>query len=237
MLDARSSRAVIDPPSGRGAALAWSDAYALGEVLAERRVAGGERLAGYKIGFTNTVVWTAQGLNAPLYAPVYRETVIGPHEVDIATMVAPRIEPELVFCVADGKIAWYALGFEFVQCHYPEWRFAPSDALADFGLHARLVVGERRTFTPGVESALGTFGIELLCDEVVVERGNAADVLGSPILALLWLQKQLHDRGIPLPDDAIVATGTLTAAPFVQVGQRWTARVSGIDLPDLTVGL
>ncbi len=235
LLAARANGTLVVPPSQRGA-LSWDEAYALGDALAARREAAGERPAGYKIGFTNTVIWEANGLDAPLYAPIYRETIGGVHEAEIAHLVAPRIEPELVFCFSDGKIAWYALGFEIVQCHYADWRFAPTDALADFGLHAQLLIGERRTFAPGIEAALGSFDVELLCDEIVVERGNASHVLGSPIMAFLWLQKQLHDRGTPLANDAIVTTGTLTAAPHIKRGERWTARVSGIDLPDLTVG-
>jgi 2-oxo-3-hexenedioate decarboxylase len=236
LLAARASGSLLPPPSAHGAPLDWAAAYALGDELAERRIAAGERLAGYKIGFTNSRIWAANGLDAPLFAPIYHETIGGSHEATLAGLVAPRIEPELVFGVADGKLAWYALGFELVQCHYPEWSFAPTDAIADFGLHAQLVVGERRAWEPGIETRLGTFDLDLLCDEVVVERGNAADVLGSPILAFLWLQKALHDRGTPLAEHAIVTTGTITAAPFVHAGERWTARATGIDLPDITVG-
>ncbi len=238
MLEARASGTRVVPPSLQGTPLSWNDAYAIAERLRERRVAAGEHHAGYKLGFTNMVVWTANGLNAPLYAPIFRETIVELDQVHVGDMVAPRIEPELVFALSQGQIAWYALGFELVQCHYADWQFAPTDALVDFGLHAQLVVGERRAFAPGIETALASFDVDLLCDARVVERGNAADVLGGPLRALLWLQEKLRDRGAPLADDAIVTTGSLTAAPFVGAGQCWTARVrGGIDLPDLTLQL
>ena len=38
-------------------------------------------------------------------------------------------------------LEWLALGFEIVDCHHPEWRFQPADAVADFGLHRLPVVG------------------------------------------------------------------------------------------------
>ena len=67
----------------------------------------------------------------------------------------PRIEPEIVFGFARAPqpgisaeelvecLEWVAHGFEIVQTHYDGWRFTASDAVADFGLHGRLVVGPR----------------------------------------------------------------------------------------------
>src|SRR5208337_1564317 len=70
-----------------------------------------------------------------------------------------KIEPEIVFgmkqpIVADGAQApdaaaaiasteWLAVGFEIIDCPFPEWQFQPSDFVASFGLHAALVIGER----------------------------------------------------------------------------------------------
>ena len=38
-------------------------------------------------------------------------------------------------------VEWIAPGFEIVQSHFPDWKFAAADCTAAFGLHGALVVG------------------------------------------------------------------------------------------------
>ena len=69
------------------------------------------------------------------------------------SMIAPKIEPEIVFKLAKTPASsdpaavleateWYALGFEIIDCVFPDWKFQPADFVAARGLHAALVVGE-----------------------------------------------------------------------------------------------
>ena len=37
---------------------------------------------------------------------------------------------------------WIALGFEIIDCVFPDWKFQPADFVASRGLHAALIVGE-----------------------------------------------------------------------------------------------
>ena len=74
--------------------------------------------------------------------------------LDLTSLVQPRIETEVVFCLRDDlpatddartvleHTAWVAAGFEIVQCHFEGWRFAAADCTAAFGLHGALVVGD-----------------------------------------------------------------------------------------------
>ena len=73
--------------------------------------------------------------------------------LSLAPFVQPRIEPEVVFGLSapvpvDGDaravlacVDWIAPGFEIVQSHFPDWKFAAADCTAAFGLHGALVVG------------------------------------------------------------------------------------------------
>jgi len=73
--------------------------------------------------------------------------------VSLAGMRSPRIEPEIVFKLnkaipgetpgaALEAVEWLALGFEIVDCVFPDWKFQPADFVASFGLHAALIVGK-----------------------------------------------------------------------------------------------
>ena len=116
------------------------------------------RRSGWKIGFTNRTLWPRYDVWQPMWAPVWDRTLhraIDGHAVlDVTSLVQPRIETEVVFCLRDDlpatddartvleHTAWVAAGFEIVQCHFEGWRFAAADCTAAFGLHGALVVGD-----------------------------------------------------------------------------------------------
>ena len=100
-------------------------------------------------GFTNQSIWPELGLSEPIWAPIYDSTVqfqdgeTAQHS--LVGAVGPRIEVEVVVklaALAPVAIEWAALGYEIVQCHFPDWEFNCADAVADFGLHRGLLVGE-----------------------------------------------------------------------------------------------
>src|SRR5262249_29398047 len=108
--------------------------------------------------FTNRAMWEQFKVSEPIWAHVYQQTVHfareGPVRFSLAGMVAPRLEPEIVLklCspVSSGEpsidalthcIEWAAVGFEIVDSHFADWRFTAAEAVADFGVHAALVVG------------------------------------------------------------------------------------------------
>ncbi len=175
--------------------------YAVGAEILRRRRARGERPVGRKIGFTNRGIWAEQGLEAPIWAPVYDRTVI---EMDAAAghlaighLLQPQIEPEIVLHFAEApsprdgetellsKVDWIAQGFEIVQCHFPDWKFRLPDTIAAFGLHAALMIGPRRPVRdlPHVTRSLRAFTISLARDGQVQAEGAGANVLDSALQA------------------------------------------------------
>jgi 2-keto-4-pentenoate hydratase len=215
LLDAYDHGALITPPSARGP-FSIADAYAVGQRLVARRRARGEHTVGRKIGFTNTSIWAEYGVDRPLWAHVYAGTVQdAQHDAataSLAGMVAPRIEPEIVLGIRRDvaphstdlselldHLAWYAAGFEIVDCHFPGWRFTSADCAADFGLHARLVIGHRVPIDHGAGGdlidRLAHFTVTLQRDEVPVATGGGAFVLGSPLHALRYLVETLAAQG------------------------------------------
>jgi len=248
---------LADPPSTRISGFSLKHAYGVAAQIVRLRRERGERTIGRKIGFTNQATWTQYGLNQPIWAYVYGDTVRFSQNGDISHPLKgtalPRIEPEIVFglrapaagsdeCSWLDSVDWLALGFELVDCHYPDWRFTPADGVVDFGLHATLIVGERipvRDLVPvNLAEQLRTFRAKLLCDGRPQEEGSGSDVLGSPLRALDYLAREIGQQAAePLAPGEVVTTGTLTAAPFVRPGQIWKAEVMGIDLPALTLEL
>ena len=167
-----------------------------------------------------------------------------------------KIEPEIVFglkqpIVAEGIGAtaalastdWIALGFEIIDCPFPEWKFQPSDFVASFGLHAALVIGERVQVRPELIAALvdelPRFKVRMSKHGEFVEEGSGKASLTSPALCLAELGGAILRRfpDEPLRAGEIVSSGTLTAGHLTGKGDLWTAEVNGLPLPPLTLRL
>ncbi len=224
-------------------------AFAVADEIRRLRIARGERPLGYKIGFTNRGIWARYGVFAPIWGPVWSTTVerIDDAEasVSLAPFVQPRLEPEIMFGFARapaagmstaelaGCIDWIAHGFEIVHTHFPAWRFAAADTVADFALHGRLFVGPRvpiDRFAGEVDVAaqLAALRVTLSCDGREVETGVADIVLDGPLNALrLWVDAMAAQTGRwPIVAGDIVTTGTITDAAPLASGRCWQTRLS-----------
>jgi 2-oxo-3-hexenedioate decarboxylase len=221
------------------------------------RIARGEIPSGYKVGFTNRTIWPRYGVFVPIWGPMWKTTVDacdGAGTVPLARLCQPRIEPEAVFGFkgtprADASLEdlfdaldWVAPGFEIVQSHRPDWKFTAPQTVADGGLHGRLLVGRQRPIAELAPDAdrlhqvLAGARVRLLKDGSLVEEGAGANVLDSPLHALMHFL--VESRSCPGATDLvagdIVTTGTWTDAWPVQACETWTARFDSA-LPSLEV--
>ena len=228
----------------------------LGEIEA-RRIASGWRPVGRKIGFTNRTIWPRYGVYLPMWAHVWAHTVHRARDhratLSLASFVQPRIEPEVVFGLKgpvrpDGDAStvlasteWIAPGFEIVQSHFPDWKFAAADCTAAFGLHGALVVGAPMSVTERnrafLAETLPRFVLTLRRGVQVIDEGVGANVLDSPALAITHLARVLaaQPQFPPLAAGELVTTGTITDAWPVRVGETWSSDYGALGLPGMTL--
>jgi 2-oxo-3-hexenedioate decarboxylase len=230
-------------------------AYAVAARVHAARVARGETPVGRKIGFTNRNIWDEYGVREPIWGFVYDTTLFRPRGGHAAAAIGgfaePRIEPELVLHFKSAPpvtrseaaildcIDWVALGFEIVQSPFPGWKFKLADTIAVNGLHGTLVVGDPvpAASIPDCAKRLREFRVALKKGDAVAAEGGGANVLDSPLLAFAHLADVLArlPQFPPIAAGEVVTTGTLTAALLVKPGETWSATVSGIGLPGLTI--
>jgi 2-oxo-3-hexenedioate decarboxylase len=162
----------------------------------------------------------------------------------------PRIEPEIVLHLASaphadmsedelfGCVDWIAHGFEIVHSVFPGWTFTAADAVAAYGVHSALLLGDRHAISEKPRrwaEALSSFSVELVREDGVRRLGHAHNVLGGPLKALRFLVDELvrYPACEPLRPGELVTTGTLTEAMPVVVGQTWSTGLRGIDIQGL----
>jgi 2-keto-4-pentenoate hydratase len=233
-------------------------AYQAALAVRTLRLARGEVQRGFKIGFTNRNIWARYKVFAPIWGFVWNSTLsfgeAGEAAVSLASLCQPRIEPEAVFGMkatprADASLddlfealEWVAPGFEVVQSHQPNWKFAAPDTVADGGLHGRLLVGKNVPIAEiardaqQLQSVLAATRVGLRKNGSLVEEGVGANVLDNPLRALRHFLRELRAcPGAPdLQAGDVITTGTWTDAWPVEPGERWSARFSA-SLPELSV--
>jgi len=241
---------LVAPPSLSHSGFDLTAAYAVEAQLTKLRRESGRTTVGRKVGYASKALWRRLKLDTLVWARMYDDTVKyaenGAASLSLTGMCSPRIEPEIVFKLKDRipsdtptaplkAVEWLALGFEIVDCVYPNWTFQPADFVASFGLHAGLIVGEPVHVGPEMIAALAaelpTFNVRLLKDGQLIEEGSGRNSLGSPALSLGELAAAIGRQpgAEPLAAGELISSGSLTASHPVAGGQRWTFEVEALS--------
>jgi len=247
------------PPSARYQGFDLKSAYAVEAEVSRLRKQIGRRTVGLKVGYANKAVWRALKLDTLVWASMYDDTVhyagAGPATLSLPYYRSPRIEPEIVFHVkrpvdagldAAGAldcVDWFAIGFEIIDCPYPEWQFKPPDFVASLGLHLALVVGKPHALEPqaaaDLVNKLANFKLRVSKDGQFVEEGAGRNALRNPALCLAELAgaviRQSGTASLSAGDH--VSTGTLTSGHPIARGETWEVQVDSLQIDPLTLRL
>lgn len=239
LVEAEAARRPIGPlsdlvPGG----LTLPDAHTICESNIQRRLAGGEALAGFKVGFTNIPVRDKMGLPDSTYGYLL-DTMVLPSGGDLRMdeMIAPKIECEICFRLGQplqGKgltveqvlaaTEAVSASFEICDARIRDWKCPYPDFFADNGFSARIVLrGEWHALR--TVDLLGET-VTLSQDGAVIASGKGEMAMGHPAKAVAWLAGKLADRGRGLLAGQVVMTGTLTPITPIVQGSTYEATFS-----------
>jgi 2-keto-4-pentenoate hydratase len=261
LMSARETGQMVNVPPSERPGFDLDAAYQVEGMLKKFREAAGHRPVGRKVGYANKAMWRILKLETLVWAHMYDDTVHYSDGNSVTLSVAhPRslkIEPEIVFGLKEPAITenlpdaaaalahtdWLAVGFEIIDCPFPDWKFQPGDFVASFGLHAALVVGQkmpvRQDSIPTLVDELSRFKVRMSRNGSFVEEGSGRNALKNPASCLAELGTAIARRfsGQPLSASEIVSSGTLTAGHATGKGDEWTVDVTGMPLSSLNVRL
>ncbi len=239
LVEAERSATAVGPVSDLvDDGLSLEEAYSICESNVARRTAAGERVAGYKVGFTNLAVRDKMGLPDSTYGYLFDGMVLpSGGELAVAEMVGPKIESEICFRlshplegrgltveqVLDATDA-VAASFEICDARIRDWKCPYPDFFADNGFSARIVVSD--SWTPVGDVDLLGEHVTLSRDGAAIAEGRGEMAMGHPANAVAWLAGKLADRGRRLEAGALVMTGTLTPILPIERGSTYTASFS-----------
>jgi 2-keto-4-pentenoate hydratase len=249
---------MVTPPTSRDPEFDLTTAYAVEAELTRLRAGQGATPAGRKVGYANKALWRILKLETLVWGNMYSDTFQYAAEnhasLSLDGIRSAKIEPEIVLglreplssetldaAAAIKAVEWLAIGFEIIDCPYPDWKFQPADFVASFGLHAALIVGERKqvdaAHIPTLLEQLPRFNVKVFKNGEFVEEGSGKNSLRSPALCLAELSRAIaHQPGaLPLRPGEIISSGTLTAGHVIVRGDSWRVELEDLPLPALTI--
>jgi 2-keto-4-pentenoate hydratase len=233
IVEAHARRVTLDPISDRGP-LSLDDAYEVQRHVVDARLARGERIAGWKLGYTSLVMREQMGVDAPNFGPLTDAMLIADGAAVPASMTQPRVEPEVALrfasdvpAGADRAAVLAAVGtahaaLEVVDSVWTGYRFTLEDNTADGSSAAGLVLGPEFPL-----DRIADVEVTLLVDGEPAGTGRGSDASGHPADGVVWLVEQLAARGVRLCAGDVVITGGLTRAAPLDPGTTITAVFDG----------
>jgi 2-oxo-hept-3-ene-1,7-dioate hydratase len=206
---ARSSHEPISQLSGAFPGLSVRDAYAIQREWVRLEQSGGRSLRGYKVGLTAKALQQALQATEPDYGPLLDDMIFeAGGEIRAARFIAPRVEVELAFVLAQPlrgpgvtvdevlrATDYVTPALEIIDARIEQFDRETRqprklvDVICDLAAAAGVVMGRVRV-RPG-QLDLRWTGAILYKNEAVEETGLGAAVLGHPAASIAWLANRL----------------------------------------------
>ena len=209
--------------------ITMEDAYAISTEVANRKIAGGAKLIGHKVGLTSKAMQRSSQIDEPDYGYLLDHMMIADGaSVKHENFCLPRVEVELAFIMGKPlkgpgvgltdvlRATEYVVpALEIVDARLQDPRKI-FDTVSDNGAAAGIVIGGRPVGPMDVD--LRWVGGIMYRNSEIEETGVAAGVLGHPALGVAWLANKIGPHGHALEPGHIVLAGSFTRVVFAQKG-------------------
>jgi 2-oxo-hept-3-ene-1,7-dioate hydratase len=209
--------------------ITFEDAYGIQGLVQGRKISGGRKLIGHKVGLTSKAMQRSSQISEPDYGHLLDDMMIADgSKVPHARFCIPRVEVELAFVLGKPlrgpgilltdvlRATEYVVpALEIVDARVQNPRKI-YDTIADNGAAAGIVIGGRPVGPMEVD--LRWVGGIMYVNGEIEETGLAAGVLGHPALGVAWLANKLGEHGVTLEAGHLVLAGSFTRVIFARQG-------------------
>lgn len=211
------------------------DGYRLSFAIAERRIAAGDRVIGYKAALTAKSMQAFFDIDEPCAGVLTSSALIADGRVSVGGWVAANAEPEIAFVMGrplegpgvtipqvmaatEGVMAALEVGNIRTGI---EKRSMPT-FIGLNTLNGGIVLGDRCVDAGALDLRLEGMALEV--DGAPAGSGTGVEALGDPRAVVAWLADLLARYGRRLEPGDIVITGSLVQGPILKPGQHARAR-------------
>ncbi|MEV0701235.1 fumarylacetoacetate hydrolase family protein [Saccharopolyspora sp. NPDC050389] len=215
-------------------------AYRVQRRVVDTRVEAGARVVGAKIGLTAAVVQQQFGVFQPDFGVLLDDMVFAHAQpLPRSRFLQPRAEGEIAFVLGSGidvpgatvadvlRATEFVLpAIEIVDSRIADWDLTITDTVADNASSGAVVLGT--TPFPLAGRDLSQVGMTLAQDGEPVSFGAGHACLGSPVVAVAWLARELVRRGQPLRAGDVVMSGALGPMVPIEGPARFRLELDGL---------
>ena len=201
--------------------LSLDDAYRVNLAITARRIALGERQAGWKVGVTAKAMQQQMGVHQPVFGVLFESGHLNSGvELDFSKLIEPSVENEL--CITLGKTL-RGPGLTIEQTREAIQSVAPALEIVERrGVFSELPLAmadnaQQKHFVSAGETAwnpmsmrLSEASVEVFLNGVSQEIAGGVEVMGDPIASVTWLANKLAEFGLALEKDMRVMSGSFT---------------------------
>ncbi|MEQ9451703.1 MAG: 2-oxo-hepta-3-ene-1,7-dioic acid hydratase [Pseudomonadales bacterium] len=236
LYEAEQNCAPVDPVSLRHPDITLDEAYAIQKSIVDRKLADGQRLVGYKIGYTSRAMQKALNISEPDFGVLLDSMVFADGgEIEVDRFCDPRIEAELAFVLKDRLEGEHVTIFDVLNAtdyvvpaleiiaarshrRHPQTGYTRKveDTVADNAGNAGIIMGGRPIKPDSMD--LRWCGGILSLNGVVEETGLAAAVLNHPANGICWVARRFAPHNVALEPGQIILSGSFTAPVAVTAG-------------------
>lgn len=216
------------------------NAYRISRMNLERRLRGGERLRGRKIGLTSAAVQRQLGVDQPDFGYLTSAMEISDGgKLSQGALLQGKVEGEAAFVMrkdlrgpgiglaqVQDATESVAVCIEIIDSRIRDWKIKIQDTIADNASAAFFVLGSRRTRLSEID--LKKAKMSLRMNGEIKSTGEGTACLGDPALAVAWLANALGELGDGLSAGDIVLSGAFGPVVPFKPGDRCEVEIEGL---------
>jgi 2-keto-4-pentenoate hydratase len=238
-------RGDVFPGQWRGK-LGLHEGYRVQLAILGRKVAGGERQAGWKAGLTADAMRELFGAREPVFGYLLESARLpSRHAFRLGELRTPMLEHELMLTLradlsgpaatpedATRALASVAPAFEIVEQRGADMKADLALAVTDNVAQRAFVHGAARALPPGFD--FGQVEAEVRVNGEVKARLIGREVIDNQTRTLAWLANTLHRFGRRLEAGQVVMSGSFTKPMPIAAGDRFETVFSGVGAVSAT---
>ncbi len=238
----------IEPFTDRDSEISIDDAYHISLHMLEKRVAGGDKIVGKKIGVTSKAVQDMLNVHQPDFGFLTKEMWFNNKDaisISENKLIQPRAEGEIAFrlkkdLVGPGVTEQDVLEatesvipcFEIVDSRIHNWQIKIQDTVADNASCGVFVLGDKEVDPNTID--LPSAQMRVYKNGELLSEGLGSAVQGNPLTAVAWLANTLGEFGIPFKAGEIILSGSLVPLESVVAGDVMTLEIEGMGTAEVS---
>ncbi len=228
LLDNAAAQATAIDQISKTTPISLQESYDIQALSIDRRLARGEQMTGYKMGFTSKAKMEQMGVHDVIWGRLTDQMAIGSDGITLSNGIHPRIEPEIAFrlkkkidsLISEDNVLEYidgiAAAIEMIDSRYKNFKFSLEDVIADNCSSSGYLIGPWHS----AETQCNHIPIALIINGQTVQSGNSDAILGNPLVSLVEASKMMVKYQHSIPAGSIVLAGAATSAVFLKAGDK-----------------